>query len=217
MTEPMTHENISTISILCRDDDLLVVDKPPGLLSQPGKRPEHKDSLITRLNEVWPEARIVHRLDCDTSGVMVLAMNADAHRELSRQFHDRETEKRYIAIVDGIPPRDSGEIDLPLAVDFDNRPRNKVDFDHGRPAQTQWQVLEKYDDSTRLLLTPITGRSHQLRVHLLAIGHVILGDPLYASPAIKARSTRLLLHAWSLSLTHPTNSERLCFTAPLPF
>lgn len=205
------------LTVLHVDDDLLVVDKPSGLLSVPGKAKEHADSVEVRAQEMHPQARIVHRLDMDTSGVMVLAMNAEAHRHLGLQFERRKTEKTYIAEVWGNVAGDEGEINLPLICDWPNRPKQKVCFEHGRSALTQWKVLERKDVSTRLRLFPHTGRSHQLRVHMLALGHPILGDRFYADGEALMASARLYLHAESLELHRPDNGDRIIFRSDCPF
>jgi tRNA pseudouridine32 synthase/23S rRNA pseudouridine746 synthase len=185
----------------------------------PGIGPEKADCLIARLQKEWPTARVVHRLDRDTSGVLVVALDADTHRALSMQFERRETSKTYIAIAAGHPPKESGEIDLPIRKDLVNGPLQIVDFVHGRASVTRWRVLELLHEParTRFELTPITGRSHQLRVHLLAIGHPILGDDLYAPADVKALAPRLCLHAQQLGFTHPATAAAVEFTAPLPF
>ncbi|WP_069861264.1 RluA family pseudouridine synthase [Pseudomonas citronellolis] len=209
---------LSNIQIVHQDAALLVVNKPTLLLSVPGRAEDNKDCLVTRLQENgYPEARIVHRLDWETSGLMVLARDADSHRELSRQFHDRETEKAYTALCWGEPELDSGRIELPLRYDPENKPRHIVDHEHGRHALTFWRVVERYGQYARVELTPITGRSHQLRVHMLSIGHPLLGDRLYAEGEALTLRDRLCLHASLLCLTHPQTGERLRFESPAPF
>ena len=209
---------LSHIGILHEDAEFLIVNKPTLLLSVPGRADDNKDCLITRLQDNgYPEARIVHRLDWETSGLLVIARNADSHRELSRQFHDRETEKTYIALCWGQPPTDSGHIDLPLRYDPPNKPRHIVDHELGKSAQTFWQVTERLGDHCRVELTPITGRSHQLRVHMLSIGHPLLGDQLYAPPDALNASPRLALHAARLGIKHPISKERMVFDCPSPF
>ena len=206
--------------VIYADRRLLVLDKPPGLLSVPGIGPVNQDCLARRAAAAHPGARIVHRLDRETSGVIAMALDADIHRNLSRQFERREVAKRYVAVVAGLVERGEGEIDLPLRKDLDPPtpgPRHIVDHDQGRPALTRYRVLARDDDRTRLELRPLTGRSHQLRVHLEAIGHPILGDDLYAPPGVVAMADRLLLHAQTLSLTHPTTGEQMTFEAPCPF
>jgi tRNA pseudouridine32 synthase/23S rRNA pseudouridine746 synthase len=205
------------LSVLHRDDDLLVVDKPSGLLSVPGKAAEHADCLEMRARERFPSARIVHRLDMDTSGVMVLALNAAAHRHLGLQFERRKTLKTYIADIWGHPDADDGEVNLPLICDWPNRPKQMVSFEFGKPALTRWKVLERFETTTRVRLFPHTGRSHQLRVHMLATGHPILGDRFYAEGEALMASSRLALHAESLELHHPTGGERHRFVSELPF
>lgn len=203
--------------MLYQDDDLLVVDKPSGLLSVPGKAAEHSDCLAKRAQETYPQCRIVHRLDMDTSGILVLAMNAPAHRHLGMQFERRHIRKTYVARVWGTVESDSGTIDLPLICDWPNRPRQMVDHERGKPSQTDWQVLERGINSTRLKLTPLTGRSHQLRVHLLSLGHPILGDNIYAHQDALAVADRLQLHAQSLTMFHPTGGRTCKFTSECPF
>ena len=205
------------LSLLFHDDDVIVVNKPSGLLSVPGKAPEHRDSLITRIQRVYPDARIVHRLDMATSGVMVVAQHKDSHRQLSRQFELRQTAKRYFARIAGVPAQSSGSVDLPLICDWPNRPKQKVDFESGKPALTHYKVVQQDATEALVALIPITGRSHQLRVHMLELGHPILGDRLYGTPTVIASAPRLQLHAETLSFTHPTSGKRMQFSAPLPF
>lgn len=210
--------SLSDIVILHQDPALLIVEKPTLLLSVPGRAENNKDCLITRLqHHGYPEARIVHRLDWETSGLMVIARDADSHRELSRQFHDREIEKAYIALCWGQPLLDSGRIEMPLRYDPDNKPRHIVDWQLGKHALTFWQVLERHEQFSRIELTPVTGRSHQLRVHMLSIGHPLLGDRLYAPPEALQLRDRLCLHASMLTLTHPHSRERLRFESSAPF
>lgn len=205
------------LSLLYQDDDIIVVNKPSGLLSVPGKAPEHRDSLISRLQRVYPHSRIVHRLDMATSGVMVVAQHKDSHRQLSRQFELRQTAKRYYARVAGTPKQPVGSVDLPLICDWPNRPKQKVDHDAGKPALTHYEVVQHSNTEALIALVPITGRSHQLRVHMLELGHPILGDRLYGTAAIIASAPRLQLHAETLSFTHPASGQRMQFSAPLPF
>ena len=205
------------LAVIHADDDLLVVNKPSGLLSVPGRAPELADCLHSRAQENFPDARIVHRLDMDTSGVMVLACNAEAHKHLGQQFEYRKTEKVYIARVWGEITEDSGHVDLPLRCDWENRPRQMVDHDLGKSAQTDWEVLERKDNVTRVKLMPITGRSHQLRLHMEKLGYPILGDDMYAHDEAYAAAERLQLHAESLTLCHPTTGKSVTFTAPCPF
>ncbi len=203
--------------ILHQDADILVLNKPSGLLTVPGRPEEHADSLKTRVQQRFPDARVVHRLDLDTSGVIVMALNAQAHRHLGLQFERRKTAKTYVARIHGHPDRDWGRIELPLIVDWPNRPRQMVDHTRGRPAITDWEVIGWEDTATRVHLHPITGRSHQLRVHMLSLGHPILGDPLYAHEAAFQAADRLHLHAESLTVHHPTGGQRHRFEVPCPF
>ena len=206
--------------VIYTDEHVIVLDKPPGLLSVPGIGPDKQDCLARRVEARFAGARIVHRLDRETSGVIVMAMDAESHRDLSRQFEQRLVDKCYIAVTAGVVDADDGEIDLPLRKDLNPPrpgPRHIVDHVHGRPAQTRYRVLRRDADRTRLELRPQTGRSHQLRVHLDAIGHPILGDDLYAPPEVVAMADRLLLHAQAMSITHPATGQRLNFESPCPF
>lgn len=205
------------LSIVYQDDDLLIVNKPSGLLTVPGKDPKHADCLIARINRVFPTAKIVHRLDMATSGIICLAMHKEAHRNLSIQFQDRKTAKRYIARVFGKLEQETGSVDLPLICDWPNRPKQMIDHDNGKPSLTHFKVLEYEQNATRVELTPITGRSHQLRVHMLSLGHPILGDKLYAHPEAFAMAPRLQLHAEMLTLAHPASGETLIFEAAPEF
>jgi tRNA pseudouridine32 synthase/23S rRNA pseudouridine746 synthase len=206
------------LHILYQDAHIMVVNKPSGLLSVPGRAPEHNDSVMSRVQQQFPLAQSVHRLDMATSGVIVVALTKAAERELKRQFRDREPRKSYIARVWGHPDREEGVIDLPLICDWPNRPKQKVCFDTGKAAQTHYQVLTYDDDNTaRMLLTPVTGRSHQLRVHMQALGHPILGDGFYATPEALAKSPRLLLHAQELAITHPAFHTPIHFRCEADF
>lgn len=203
--------------VIYADAALLVVDKPSGLLSVPGRGEDKQDCLVARLQAEHPGARIVHRLDRDTSGLLVLALDADVHRELSRQFHDREVEKRYIALVLGEPATQGGRIDLPLRYDPPSKPRHVVDPEGGQQALTEWSVLSRHGDHARVALVPHTGRSHQLRVHMQALGHPLLGDSLYAPPEACPPGARLCLHAETLGFVHPVHQARVTFHRPAPF
>lgn len=205
------------LDIVYQDNDLVLLNKPSGLLSVPGKALEHADSLQTRVQRVLPSATVVHRLDMATSGLMLMALNKPAHRHISKQFELRQTHKVYQAIVFDIVKDDSGEISLPLICDWPNRPKQMVDFERGKKAFTKWQVLERYHNTTRVELSPITGRSHQLRVHMLSMDHPIIGDRLYAHTDALALADRLNLHAMTLSFKHPVSEETLHFHAPVPF
>lgn len=214
-------QTIRDLPVIYRDESLLVVDKPSGLLSVPGLGERNQDCVISRVQAQVPGARVVHRLDCHTSGLMVLALGDAMQKELSRMFHDREIDKEYIALVRGRVAVGQGCVDVPIRLDPDNRPHQVIDFLHGKPSQTRWQVLcrEVLDgvDCTRLLLLPRTGRTHQLRVHCLAIGHAILGDGLYADAGTAAMADRLMLHAHRLAFRHPARPEQLRLEAPCPF
>jgi tRNA pseudouridine32 synthase/23S rRNA pseudouridine746 synthase len=204
------------LRVLFADDALLAVDKPEGLLSVPGRGPDKADCLISRLGARFDGVYLVHRLDRDTSGVIVFARTPAAQAALGKQFERRETSKTYVARVAGHVQPDAGRVDLPLTVDWPNRPRQMVCHDTGRPAQTDWRVLARGDGETRIALTPITGRSHQLRVHMLALGHPILGDTLYARGAARDHA-RLMLHAQDLGLRHPVTGAWIDLHAPAPF
>ena len=202
--------------ILHHDHEILVVDKQAGLLSVPGRTEDRADCLIARLRGSFPQVLLVHRLDQDTSGVMVFALTPHAQRHLGQQFEKRQVRKIYVARLHGRLEPKSGTVDLPLIVDWPNRPRQMVDHENGKPAQTDWRVIRADDAETRVRLMPVTGRSHQLRVHMLALGHPILGDPLYAQGKAAAHP-RLMLHAQSLRIRHPDSGVSQTFTAPVPF
>lgn len=202
------------------DEHLVAVDKPAGMLSVPGRGPERADCAASRVQAVWPDALIVHRLDMGTSGVLVFGRGAGAQRALSIAFAERRVDKRYIAVVAGSPADDEGTVELPLICDWPNRPRQMVDHGRGKPSTTHWRVLGRSADgvTTRVELIPLTGRSHQLRVHMQAIGHPIVGDELYAPPQVLAMAPRLLLHAECLTLPHPADEGRtVILRAPCPF
>jgi len=206
----------SPLEVLHADHEILIVDKPAGLLSVPGKGPELADCLISRVQAAYPEALLVHRLDRDTSGVMIFALTPHAQRHLGLQFEKRQTKKTYVARVWGQLTPKTGHVDLPLIVDWPNRPLQMVDHEHGKAAHTEWRVVRHEDQTTRLRLMPKTGRSHQLRVHMKALGHPILGDPFYATG--EARNfPRLMLHSENLRLRHPDGGAGLSFTAKAPF
>jgi tRNA pseudouridine32 synthase/23S rRNA pseudouridine746 synthase len=209
------------LTLLYRDDSLLAVDKPAGLLSVPGRGDTGHDCVARRVQAEHPQALVVHRLDQATSGVMLLGLGAPSQRALSIAFAERRIGKRYEAVVHGLPAEDAGTIDLPLAADWLNRPRQQVDRERGKPSQTAWRVIARDEASqrTRLALEPLTGRSHQLRVHLAAIGHPIVGDALYADAAAPTAPTapRLLLHACELRLVHPVDARALVIASEVPF
>lgn len=199
------------------DEHLLVLAKPAGLLAVPGRGADKQDCLSERARRMWPDALVVHRLDMATSGLLVMARGVAMQRALSRVFAEREVDKRYVAVVTGTMEGEQGSIDLPIAADWPNRPLRKIDAQTGRASTTHWRVLGRGDDGTRLELEPVTGRTHQLRVHLQAVGHPILGDALYAPAAVQARAPRLLLHASALRFAHPASGEPLAFDSAPPF
>ncbi|MES2968830.1 MAG: pseudouridine synthase [Pseudomonadota bacterium] len=202
--------------ILDMDQQVIVVDKPAGLLSVPGKLEGRRDCLQSRLEAAYPDALLVHRLDCDTSGVIIFARTKAAQGFLGQEFEKRRARKTYVARVAGVMQADSGHVDLPLCADWPNRPKQHVDWENGRPAQTDWQVISRLPNETRVRLHPLTGRSHQLRVHMAELGHPILGDPIYAAgPALD--HPRMMLHAESLSLHHPETKQRVEYRAKCPF
>ncbi|MFI0487825.1 MAG: bifunctional tRNA pseudouridine(32) synthase/23S rRNA pseudouridine(746) synthase RluA [Yersinia sp. (in: enterobacteria)] len=216
--EPYNPPDDPWLLILYQDEHIVVVNKPSGLLSVPGRAPENKDSVMTRIQVDYPAAQSVHRLDMATSGVMVVALTKAAERELKRQFREREPKKSYIARVWGHLVQDQGLIDLPLICDWPNRPKQKVCYETGKSAQTEYRVLSRdADGTTRVNLSPITGRSHQLRVHMLAMGHPILGDGFYAHPEAKAMASRLQLHAQELCITHPELETLMHFKCETTF
>ena len=202
--------------ILHHDHQIVVVDKPAGLLSVPGKGEHLADCLIARLRGPFPEVLLVHRLDRDTSGVMVFALTPHAQRHLGLQFEKRQTKKVYQARLWGALSPATGTVDLPIIVDWPNRPLQKIDHETGREAVTDWRVMRHESGTTRVRLMPKTGRSHQLRLHMREIGHPILGDPLYATGPARD-FPRLMLHAESLRLRHPDGGKALTFSAPVPF
>ena len=203
--------------LLHADPALLAVDKPAGLLAVPGRGDDKQDCLWSRVQAQWPDALVVHRLDMATSGLMLFARGAAVQRQLSMDFAARRIHKHYVALVHGRLAEGQGRIELPLAADWPRRPLQKVDLQHGKPSITDWQVLgfDAARQATRLALQPLTGRSHQLRVHLAAIGHPILGDALYAPPALQGG--RLMLHAQALQLVHPTSGQPLRLHCEAPF
>jgi len=234
-----------SFELLHADPHLLVLNKPSGLLAVPGRGPDKQDCLSRRVQAEYPDALIVHRLDMDTSGLLIMARGPEAQRKISMAFATREVKKRYIAVVAGhLAPPDTpdgwGLIDLPLIADWPNRPKSIVGHAQGKPSQTRWRILSDGHsgegrnpdptthwtpasagvttrETTRVELAPLTGRSHQLRVHLQALGHPILGDPLYAPPAILTAAGRLLLHASRLAFTHPITGADLSFHSPPGF
>ena len=220
--QPDPQPHAGAISVLYADDALVVLNKPAGLLAVPGRGPDKQDCLSTRVQALYPDALVVHRLDMATSGLVVMARGAPAQRLLSAAFAQREVHKRYVAVVSGplTPTADGWQtIDLPILVDWPNRPRRMIDWQQGKASVTRWQVAhaETQPNTTRVELEPVTGRTHQLRVHLQAIGHPILGDALYAPPAVLAQAPRLLLHACALAFSHPVNGRALQFACAADF
>jgi len=209
------------LTVLHETPEFLILSKQSGLLSVPGRLEEHADSLETRARKQFPDALTVHRLDRGTSGLLVMARSKAAHRHLSMQFEKRQTEKTYVAEVWGRMDEDTGTVDLPLRCDWPNRPKQHVDFENGKPSLTHWEVLTRGEKTTRLELTPITGRSHQIRVHLMSIGHPILGDAFYAQGEAFGEAysitNRLHLHAETLSFFHPADGRRVSFEDACPF
>lgn len=206
------------LDLIYHDNHLAVINKPSGLLSVPGNQPQYLDSAMTRVKEKYGFCEPAHRLDMSTSGIIVFALSKAADRELKRQFREREPKKYYQALVWGHLEQDIGVVDLPLICDWENRPRQKICFERGKNAVTQFEVIARYaNNSTRVKLTPITGRSHQLRLHMLALGHPILGDKFYAHPQAKSLAPRLCLHAEQLSITHPITGEPMTFRAEVDF
>lgn len=206
------------LDLVYRDDYIAVVNKPSGLLSVPGNQPQYYDSAMSRVKEKYGFCEPAHRLDMATSGILLFALSKAADRELKRQFREREPKKYYQALVWEHVEQDHGVVELPLICDWENRPRQKICFERGKRAVTFYDVLQRYpNNTTRVKLTPITGRSHQLRLHMLALGHPILGDKFYAHPQAKALSPRLCLHAESLQIQHPITGEMMEFTAPVGF
>lgn len=203
--------------ILHHDHQILIVDKQAGLLSVPGKGEDRADCLIARLAGIFPEVRLVHRLDLDTSGVMVFALTPHAQRHLGLQFEHRQTRKAYVARLWGRLVPAEGTVDAAIIVDWPNRPRQMIDPERGRPAQTDWRVIRATDAETRVRLHPLTGRSHQLRVHMTSLGHPILGDPLYAEGPARDDHPRLMLHAESLGFRHPDGGRPVTFQSLVPF
>jgi len=204
------------LDVLHFDHEVLLVNKPSGLLSVPGKGEHLSDCLLSRVQAAFAEALLVHRLDRDTSGVMIFALTPHAQRHLGLQFEKRQTKKTYVARVWGRIEEKTGQIDLPLIVDWPNRPRQKVDHAEGRAALTEWRVVRRDEAETRVRLMPRTGRSHQLRVHMAEIGHPILGDPFYASGPARD-FPRLMLHSETLQFRHPDGGKGMRITAACPF
>jgi tRNA pseudouridine32 synthase/23S rRNA pseudouridine746 synthase len=214
--QPPPHEGLR---ILHLSKQMIVLDKPEGLLTVPGRGDDRADCLLSRVQLEFPDAIIVHRLDLATSGIVVMGRGPKYQRELSILFQDRKVEKRYQALVEGLMEQDEGLVDLPMIVDWPNRPKQKVDFELGRPSQTRYRVLARDEEKniTRVELEPITGRSHQLRVHMDSLDHPILGDDLYGTPVSQSKASRLMLHACRLMLIHPATGKPLDIQSDVPF
>jgi len=204
------------LDVIHADDDLVVLNKPSGLLSVAGKDPALADCLEARVKGRWPSAAMAHRLDKDTSGVLVMCLNKKALGHVGQEFEQRRAKKSYVARVWGDIEADEGRVDLPLATDWDNKPRQRVDHERGRASVTDWKVEQREGGITRVRLYPLTGRTHQLRVHMLELGHPILGDPFYATGEALAAADRLQLHAEELGFNHP-GGYWVNFRVPPPF
>ena len=206
-----------SIQIIYQDEYIVAVNKPQALLSVPGLGPDKQDCLISRLVKSIPEAKVVHRLDCYTSGIMLFAIGIEMQRALSRIFHDRQIQKQYIAVVKQWFDENEGVIKFPIRCDINNRPHQIVDYEYGKSAITFWQVLQRKDETVRLLLKPVTGRTHQLRVHCSAMGYPIIGDGLYGDGNDEIKQPRMLLHADNLLFEHPVTNEELHLFAECEF
>ncbi|MEO8331798.1 MAG: RluA family pseudouridine synthase [Gallionella sp.] len=206
------------LDLIYHDDSLIVVNKPAGLLAVPGRGADKQDSLSSRVQQEFPDALVVHRLDMSTSGLMMFALGAEMQRRLSQMFRERKVQKRYVAVVVGRLEAASGEVNLPIAADWPNRPLRKIDAESGQPSLTRFRLLahDVISVTSRVELEPVTGRTHQLRVHMAAIGHPILGDTLYGEVA-GVSAERLLLHASELAFAHPLSEEPLALTSAAPF
>jgi tRNA pseudouridine32 synthase/23S rRNA pseudouridine746 synthase len=206
-----------SIQIIYQDEYIVAVNKPQALLSVPGLGPDKQDCLISRLVKIIPKAKVVHRLDCYTSGIMLFAVGIEMQRALSRIFHDRKIQKQYIAVVKQWFDENEGVIKFPMRCDIDNRPHQIVDYEHGKSAVTYWQVLQRKNETVRLLLKPVTGRTHQLRVHCAAMGYPIIGDGLYGDDNDEIKQPRMLLHADNLLFEHPVTNKEMHLFAECEF
>lgn len=204
-----------SVEIIYQDEHIIAVNKPQALLSVPGLGPDKQDCVISRLLEIEPEAKVVHRLDCYTSGIMLFAIGIEMQRALSKIFHDRKIKKEYVAVVRQWFDEEEGVIKFPMRCDIDNRPHQIVDYEHGKAATTYWQVMQRDADSVRLSLKPETGRTHQLRVHCAAMGFPIIGDGLYGNDEVK--QPRMLLHADNLVFEHPVSGDEMRLSADCEF
>lgn len=205
-----------SLEIIYQDEYLIAINKPGGLLSVPGLGGANQDSAATRVLAMNQDAKVVHRLDCLTSGIMLIAVGIKMQRELSRQFHDRKINKQYVAVVRGVLSEQQGIIDIPMRGDPDDRPRQIVDYEQGKASSTRWKVISEDNGFTRLSLEPITGRTHQLRIHCIAIGHIIVGDTLYGDEQ-ETQEDRMLLHAEKIGFFHPATGEAMTLVAPCDF
>lgn len=214
MTEPFIYQPPTEpwLEVIYQDKDLIVLNKPSGLLTNPGRGAHLADCLLSRVQQQYPLAQLVHRLDMATSGVVVIALRRKAEAALKLQFANRTVSKRYLAVVWGTVAQATGSIDAPLIADADNLPKQKVCIQTGKPALTHYRVLQQLTDYALVELQPVTGRSHQLRVHMLHLGHPILGDAFYAHTKALNAANRLLLHATALQINQPYSGERLNFT-----
>ncbi len=205
------------LPVIHSDPSIIVLNKPSGLLTVAGRGPANQVNLASIVQGHFPDALVVHRLDRDTSGLIIMGRGVEAQRKLSRQFEQRTVAKRYVAMVVGCPHLSQGRIDMPIRKDFERPPRHRIDFAQGRPAVTDWRIVARDADRTRLELAPLTGRSHQLRLHLAEIGYPVLGDPLYGSEEALSMSDRLMLHASRLGLTHPETHAAMEWVSVAPF
>jgi tRNA pseudouridine32 synthase/23S rRNA pseudouridine746 synthase len=210
----MTSNSNSDLDLVYSDESLLVVNKPAGLLAVPGRGADKQDCLSSRVQQLFPDALVVHRLDMSTSGLMLFARGTNLQRSISVMFQEREVSKRYVAIVTGHLKDATGEVDLPIVADWPRRPLQKIDAESGKPSLTRYRSLDVNGDATRVELEPVTGRTHQLRLHMASIGHPILGDALYGEVS---SAPRLLLHATTLNMLHPVTGAPLHFTSSAPF
>jgi len=213
ITQAVLPPPMGDIEYIYKDEQIIIVDKPANMLSVPGRTPDKQDCLIHRVQKLFPEARFVHRLDFSTSGLLVIAQNRESHRDLGRQFESREIEKTYIAKVFGQPEQTSGVLNQPMRCDWERRPLQIIDYKLGKKALTYWRIIERFKNSCLVELSPTTGRTHQLRVHMQAMGHPIIGDELYAHETAYSMADRLNLHAKELIINHPVENNRMVFSS----
>ncbi len=207
--------------IIFKDSQIIVLNKPSGLLTIPGRRADHKDCLLTRVQKKYIGTLLVHRLDMDTSGIIIFARTNTAQRELSKQFEKREIKKTYLARIWGIPKHSKGTIEFPIISDINNRPKQMICYKNGKRSKTEWELKKSFSQDNNffsdLIVRPITGRSHQIRIHLSSLGYPILGDSLYAHSKAFNASSRLLLHSKTIEITHPTSYKTLKFVSDKNF